>query len=174
MPSYTESMKAVRLALLSLACSAPLLASAQWQWLDKDGRKVFSDRPPPSDIAPNRIVRQPGMRPVAVETTAEAAPTAAGSNGLAVPKLSGVDKTLDEKRKQIAAAEAEKKKAEEAKLASARSDNCSRAKATKANFDSGRRIARTDEKGERVFLDDEQRAAEARRLEGIIAKDCAQ
>ncbi|MDB5900627.1 MAG: hypothetical protein JWP41_4229 [Ramlibacter sp.] len=174
MPSYTESMKAVRLALLSLACSAPLLASAQWQWLDKDGRKVFSDRPPPADIAPNRIVTQPGVRLGTAETTAAAPPTAAASNGLAVPKLSGVDKTLDDKRKQILAAEGEKKKADEAKLASARTENCSRAKATKANFDSGRRIARTDEKGERVFLDDNQRAAEARRVDEIIAKDCVQ
>jgi hypothetical protein len=171
MPSYTETMKFARLALLALACSAPLLASAQWQWLDKDGRKVFSDRPPPTDIAPNRIVKQPGMAPVAVETTATAATTAAPA--AALPKPSGTDKALEEKRKQLQAAEAEKKKAEDAKVASARSENCGRAKATKANFDSGRRIARTNEKGEREFLDDNQRAAESKRLDVIIARDCA-
>ncbi|HZY15413.1 MAG TPA: DUF4124 domain-containing protein, partial [Ramlibacter sp.] len=44
-------MNALRLILLVLACSVPLAAAAQWQWLDKDGRKVFSDRAPPPDIA---------------------------------------------------------------------------------------------------------------------------
>jgi hypothetical protein len=165
-------MKAARIALLALACTAPLLASAQWMWVDKDGRKVFSDRPPPADIAPNRIVRQPGGMPVPTVEMTAAAPTTAASSGLAVPKLSGTDKGLEEKRKQNLAAEAEKKKADDATLASARSENCSRAKAAKVNFDSGRRIARTNEKGEREFLDENQRGAEARRLDSIIAKDC--
>ena len=54
---------------------------AQWLWLDKDGKKVFSDRPPPSDIASNRILKQPGVRntsvdvaPAAPATTAAVAP----------------------------------------------------------------------------------------------------
>ncbi|WP_157774172.1 DUF4124 domain-containing protein [Paracidovorax citrulli] len=39
-------MKLHRLLVLACACSWALGASAQWQWIDKDGRKVFSDRPP--------------------------------------------------------------------------------------------------------------------------------
>jgi hypothetical protein len=165
-------MKAARLALVALACSAPLLASAQWQWVDKDGRKVFSDRAPPSDIAPNRIVRQPGG-PAAAPVAEPAATTAAAAPAAAVPKLSGTDKGLEEKRKQLQAAEAEKKKAEDEKFALARSASCSRAKTAKATHDTGMRIMRTNEKGEREFLDDGQRAAEAKRLDEVIAKDCA-
>ena len=59
-PSYTETMKTLRIALLALACTVPLAATAQWQWLDKDGRKVFSDKAPPPEVPANRIVKQPG------------------------------------------------------------------------------------------------------------------
>ena len=88
------------------------------------------------------------------------------------PKITGKDKELEEKKKQAEAAEAEKKKAEEEKLAKARADNCARAKRAKAEFDSGVRIARTNDKGEREIMDDAARAVESKRLDGIIASDC--
>ena len=70
------------------------------------------------------------------------------------------------------AAEAAKKKAEEQKVAAARADNCKRARSAKADLDSGVRIARTNAKGEREVLDDAQRAAEQKRIAGIIQSDC--
>jgi hypothetical protein len=171
-------MKVARLALLALACSLPLVASAQWQWLDKDGRKVFSDRGPPSDIAPNRILKQPGTRATTTETSpqvAAAAPASpAASSGLNLPRVSGKDAALEDKRKQAEAAEAEKRKAEETRLASARAENCQRARAGKSTLDSGVRIVRTNDKGEREILDDKQREAEARRLDEMIARNCSQ
>jgi hypothetical protein len=178
-PSYTETMNAARFTLMALACSVPLLASAQWQWLEKDGRKVFSDRPPPSDIAPNRIVKQPGMRATPVEATAAAAATAtpgsdAAAGGLAVPKVSGTDAALEQKRKLAEAIEADKKRTQESQVASARAENCSRARAGKATLDSGVRMVRANEKGEREILDDKQREAEAKRLDDAIARDCRQ
>ena len=36
-------MKHIRYLLAALACLVTLQAAAHWQWLDKDGRKVFSD-----------------------------------------------------------------------------------------------------------------------------------
>ena len=165
-------MKAARTALLAFACALPLVASAQWMWLDKTGRKVFSDQPPPAEVSPERILKQPGVRgtatsaPVAIPT---AAPATAG-----VPKVAGKDKALEDKKKQLDAAEAEKKKAEEAKVAAMRAENCNRAKSSKANYESGVRLSRMNDKGEREILDDSQRAAELRVLEQIIARDCRQ
>lgn len=165
-------MKAVRIALLALVCSAPLAASAQWQWLDHSGRKVFSDKAPPPDIAPERILRQPGGRGGrAIEVAppvAAAQPAAAAS----LPKPSGRDKALEDKKKQFEAAEAEKKKAEDQKIAAMRLENCNRARASKANFDTGVRISRVNDKGEREILDDAQRAAEVKHLNDVIARDC--
>ena len=59
---YTGPMLQLRVFALCLACMLPLLAQAQWQWIDKDGRKVFSDRAPPSDIPDKNILKQPGSR----------------------------------------------------------------------------------------------------------------
>ncbi|HET8747907.1 MAG TPA: DUF4124 domain-containing protein [Ramlibacter sp.] len=168
-------MNAVRLAVLSLACLVPLAAAAEWQWLDNAGRRVFSDQPPPPDIAPNRILKQPGMRSAAVPAESAPAPVAAKTAPGGVDptlKPAGKDQALEEKRKQAAAAEAEKKKAEEQKVAAARADNCTRARGAKANLESGQRIVFFNDKGEREFMDDARRAAEIRRAEEIIASDC--
>jgi hypothetical protein len=166
-------MKAVPLALLSLLCLAPLAASAEWQWLDKDGHKVFSDQPPPPDIAPNRILKQQGARGTAAPTQSAAAPTAAPNAGVEPAlKPAGKDKALEERRKQAEAAEAEKKKAEEAKVAALRAENCMRARSAKANLESGQRMAVVNDKGEREYIDDARRASEVQRVDGIIARDC--
>ena len=163
-------MKSLRLLLLAAACAMPALALAQWQWIDKDGRKVFSDRPPPADVPESKILKQPSGRSASVAVAPAAAPVAAQQ---AAPKLSGKDKELEEKKKQAEAAEAEKQKAEEQKLAAQRAENCERLKRDKATMDSGIRIARTNAKGEREILDDNQRAAETRRIESLMARDCA-
>lgn len=167
-------MKAARLALLALACALPIAASAQWMWLEKDGRKVFSDQAPPPHIPADRILKSPKGQAVfaapVAETSTAAAPAAAGT---ALPRPVGKDKTLEERKKQAAAAEAEKKKAEDAKYAALRADNCTRAKQAKATYDSGARVARVDAKGERQFVDDNERAAEMKRLQEVIARDCS-
>ena len=174
-------MNALRLITLAAACALPLAAPAQWQWIDKDGRKVFSDRAPPPDVPASKILKQPGARALPVPEAVAAAPAASAAsapgrpaNAASAPKVSGKDKELEEKKKAQEAAEAEKKKAEEAKVAEAKADNCKRAKQTKATYDSGVRVARTNEKGQREILDDKQRADEIKRLDGIIASDCAQ
>jgi hypothetical protein len=171
-PSYTETMKAIRLALIALACSAPLATFAQWQWLDKDGRKVFSDKAPPPEVPAKNILRQPGMRPVAIEPAA-AASAAPAKPAAATPKLTGKDSALEEKRKQALAAEAEKKKAEEGETKAAQADNCKRAREAKGTIDSGVRLSRVNDKGEREIMDDTARAADSKRLDGVIATDCA-
>ena len=163
-------MKSARTALLALACLVPLAASAQWQWIDKSGRKVFSDQAPPPDIAADKILKRPGPRGRSVD--AQPAPETAAAATPALPKVSGKDKVLDEKKKQMDAAEAEKKKAQEDKVAAMRAENCTRAKSAKATYDTGVRISRVNDKGEREILDDKQRAAELKHLEGVIARDC--
>ncbi|MBE2261755.1 MAG: DUF4124 domain-containing protein [Burkholderiaceae bacterium] len=161
-------------AILFLALWAvTLIAVAQWQWVDKDGRKVYSDRPPPADIPEKSILKQPGATPVV--RAANPASTVAGSSATdtpPAPKVSGKDKELEEKKKQAEQAEAAKAKAEEEKFQKTRAENCRRAQQAKAAFDSGARIARTNSKGEREILDDATRASEAKRLDDVIQTEC--
>jgi hypothetical protein len=171
-------MNLSRVFLFGVACLMSISAMAQWQWIDKDGRKVFSDRPPPTDTPEKNILKQPvGRSQAAKLPTAAIAPTidagtAAPQTAGIAPKLSGKDKELEEKKKQAEDAQAARKKAEEQKIALAKADNCARSMQSKATLDSGVRIARTNDKGEREIMDDTARAAETQRVQSIINSDC--
>ena len=176
----------LRMLAVGTLWAVSLAASAQWVWTDASGRKVYSDRPPPSDVPAKSIQRQPGgPRPAAVPATdapaaadgAAAAPTgttaaAAAKSGAGNLKISGKDAELEAKKKQAEEAEAAKKKAEDEKIAQARAQNCERARRAMTTMQSGVRIQQMNAKGEREFLDDAGRAAETQRLQGVIAADC--
>ncbi|MGJ7556426.1 DUF4124 domain-containing protein [Variovorax sp. RB3P1] len=169
-------MKFVHWLVLGCVVALPLSASAQWQWLDKNGKKVFSDQAPPPDIPEKNILRRVGPLPVArstanpnvdaapAEGAADAAPKAA-----AAPKPTGVDKELEEKTKK---AEADEKARQAAEAAKAKADNCALARQGKATVDSGIRIAKVNAKGEREIMDDSARAAEQKRIQSVIDSDC--
>src|SRR5687767_11652997 len=94
-------MKASRLILAALVCTTPLLAAAQWVYLDQSGRKVFSDKAPPPEVT--KILRQPGVKPgssMAVEDTAAASPAAASPAAAAASRSAGIDKNLEARKKQ--------------------------------------------------------------------------
>lgn len=173
---YTATMKMLQILLFSALAGAGVVASAQWQWIDKEGHKVFSDRAPPADIVDKNILKRPAGRSVPSSATEPAAPPDMPIGAPALPvnnaKASGLDKELEAKKKQAADAEAAKRKAEEERVAKAQIENCARAKQAKASFDSGVRISRTNAAGEREFMDDAARAAEQKRIQGIIATDC--
>ncbi|MDA7418129.1 DUF4124 domain-containing protein [Xenophilus arseniciresistens] len=164
-------MNLKRLVCLLGFCALPLVANAQWQWVDAQGKKVFSDQPPPIDVPERNILRRPGGQP---STAAPAAPAAAPSDGAAPPpvKPAGVDKALEEKTRKAEEEEKAKRAAEEQRVAKARAESCSRARQGKATFDSGMRVARLNERGEREVMDDQARAAEQSRLQAIINSDC--
>lgn len=175
-----------RSALLALvaALSAALLATpavAQWKWKDKTGRFQYSDLPPPQGTSDADILARPSggssRRPV------EASPAALAAAGLAAsapagPALSPApaarsgEPELEAKRKIAEQDQQKKVKELEAKVAQAKSENCSRAKSQLLSIDSGMRMSRTNDKGDREILDDAQRAAERKRTQDAISSDC--
>ncbi|WP_284412763.1 DUF4124 domain-containing protein [Acidovorax sp. SUPP3334] len=167
-------MKTPKLLLAALACTWAMGAAAQWQWIDKDGRKVFSDRPPPADIPQKSIMKQPGnsisARPVAV---APAVDGASAPGAASAPRPTGKDKELEERKAQAEAAEAAKKKADEERQAKVRAENCERARQAKAAMTSGQLFSQNNAQGERVFMDEAAKAAETRRADNVIASECA-
>jgi hypothetical protein len=163
-------------AALALLLSAA--AQGQWQWIDKDGRKVFSDRGPPPDIPAKNIIKQPGnvaLAPSAVASAAPARSASAAAEALPegeVPKLGAMDKELADKKKQADAAAAAKVRAEEERVAKIKADNCERSRSGKALMDSGVRVSITNAKGEREILDDAGRAAELKRIQAAMEANC--
>lgn len=154
-------------AVLGALLAVP--AQAQWKWRDRNGQTQYSDLPPPAGIAESDILQ----RPTAAQRTAPAA-AAAASGAASGPSLApkGSDPELEAKRRKSEQDVAAKKKAEDEKVAIAKADNCLRAKAQVRTLDSGVRIARTNDKGEREFMDDAARAAETKRAQDIVASDC--
>ena len=134
---------------------------------------TISDLPPPRDVPDKDILKRPDAltRKMAA---APAAPVAASSpaSAAATPVRPAGDKEL-EARKRVAEQEQQAKaRADEQKLAAQRADNCRRARAYLTDLQSGQRIARTNDKGEREVLDDKARAEELRRANDVIASDC--
>nr|WP_315491437.1 DUF4124 domain-containing protein [uncultured Rhodoferax sp.] len=177
-------MKLIQNLLLVALAGLSFAAQAQWQWLDKDGRKVYSDRAPPSDIQEKNIIKRPGnsKAPVvpaadATAATDAAAPAPVAGQPSSLPAsgakpAGGLDKELEAKKKQAKDAEAAKRKADEERVAKAQIENCARAKQAKTTFESGVRIGRTNAAGEKEFMDDAARAAELKRIQSIIDRDC--
>ena len=173
-------MKMYQLVIMAWVCAWSVSVQEQWQWLDKDGRKVFSDVAPPPDTPQKNILQQPGRQrtqalmagtaaPVALPSAAAAAPAPAASP----PAPLANDKELQQRKAQLNAQETEHKKAEAAKNAALRADNCSRAQRAKTTFDSGKPVRQTNAQGELVWLDEAARATEVRRLQSIITSDCS-
>ena len=178
---YTAPMNRISTLLTIVFCLAWGPVQAQWQWIDKDGRRVFSDRAPPPDIPNRSIIKQPGAGTprgaapavAAAEAPARAASASADASGeLLVPKLSAVDKDLAERRKQAEAAEAAKNKAEVERLAKTRAENFDKARANKALMESGVRVSMTNAKGEREVIEDSVRNAEIKRAQTVIDLQC--
>lgn len=169
-----------RIALTAVAALFAMPAVAQWQWIDKDGRKVYSDQSPPTDIRDKDILKRPGGRatpataslPSNNDAAAPAAAPAVKASAVLAPKQSGKDKELEAKKQQAEADEAQKKKAEEDKQAKARADTCDRAKSALATLQSGVRIGVTNVAGEREVMDDNKRASETKRTKEIADSNC--
>lgn len=165
--------------ILALASgSFALTALAQWQWIDKEGRKVFSDRAPPTDIPAKNILKQPTtpktltFSSAPISTVAPSATASAPEVKASTPKISGKDTELEAKKKSAEEETAAKNKAEEERLAKAKEENCKQAQKGLVTLQSGIRMSTLNAKGEREFMDDAARATEAKRLQGISDKDC--
>lgn len=165
-------MTASRTLLTTLLCGALAAglstpASAQWKWRDKDGRITVSDLPPPRDVQAKDILQRPEAP--APRTPAAAAPASAAS---AVAARPAVDPELQARKKAAEQEQASRAKADADKLAGQKAENCRAARAHLAALDSGQRIARYKDNGEREILDDQQRASETRRARDVIASEC--
>ncbi len=154
---------------LALLATAWLPAHAQWKWRDKNGQITARDLPPPREIADKDILQRPDLtakRPPAPSPSASAPAPAAPA--VAAP----VDRDL-EARKQAAEQETKNRaKADEARIAAQRAENCNRARAHVTALESGQRIARVNAQGEREILDDKGRADEMQRARQVMASDC--
>lgn len=157
-------MKPIRGLLLLLACALPLSGLAQWQWIDQDGRKVYSDRAPPPEIPQKNILKQP--------LTSNFATLESPASAASAPKPLGKDPALEAKKKKSEDEEDAKRKGEADKMDKDRSQNCERARNSLAVLKSGIRMRAANAEGAMEYLSDASRATEIERVQAIVTSEC--
>jgi hypothetical protein len=124
----------------------------QYKWVDANGKVQYGDTPPPG-----------------VQTTRLKPPPAGASAPAAAPKVN--PEAAFRNRQQ------ERQKSDE-KSAKARADaetkrvNCEQSQASLRSLQSGQRISSTNAAGERVFIDDAERAKEIERTQRAVNDWC--
>jgi hypothetical protein len=170
-------MRVTPAALLSVIALTllPGVAAAQWKWRDASGQINASDRPPPKDVAEKDIL----SRPLSNQRRASApAPAASASDAPVVAATPAnqtktpLEREVEARRRAAEQETAAKNRADEERLAQQRAENCRRARGHIAALESGQRMARMNEKGEREVLDDKMRAEEMRSARDVVASDC--
>ena len=166
-------MKRLSVAL-GLALCVALQASAQmYKWVDSDGKVQYSDKPPPSNIKTEKL-RDPARAtsvPAASAAKGVAQKDATKDATKAAPKTAAEQEQAFRKR-QLEAAKAQEEEAKKQAQARDKAENCRRANAAVANLQIGGRQMRIDDKGERVYLDDQQIAQEIARAQQAAAAMC--
>jgi Domain of unknown function (DUF4124) len=162
----------VRLVLvLGAALIATLPAAAQqlYKYTGPDGKVQYSDRPPPDGrkaekVTSSRLSSVPGGTTTAAAASGDAAKSTA-------PKTAA-EQDQAFRQRRIDAEEKAKKDEKLAQDQQQKAESCAGARRELAGLQSGARVARLNEKGERVFLDDAGVQGEITRLEREIAGGC--
>jgi hypothetical protein len=142
-----------RLLIAIAACSATVALADLYKYVDKDGRTVYSDQAPPGGNA--KVIATPPPPPAAPATTKTA-----------VERDKDAQKSRDEAKKKGGKAE------ENEKAAQAAEARCADARRAFQTYSVGGRLFKTDAKGERVFLNDDEIMAERERSRRDMDEAC--
>ena len=131
-------------------------ATAQiYQWKDESGRTIISDKPPVGHV---RQQKQPSSE--------APAPTAAtGQKSLS-------DRDMEFRKRQKDAQEKAAKTEKDQASTTEKQEQCASMRRHLQSLESGERIARRDDSGERYFLDDTQREQETVKVRESIQSNC--
>jgi hypothetical protein len=146
-------------ALAGLAFAGAALAQ-QYKWVDQNGKVQYGDAPPPG-------VKAQRLKP----PTSGPAPAAAAKPDDKAGK--GLSPEAAFRKRQEDAEKDRQKQAQDEQAETARRENCARAKEQLRQLETGQRIARTDSKGERYFLDESQTAQELAKARQSVQQWCS-
>lgn len=149
--------------LAALAFASGALAQ-QYKWVE-NGRTRYGDVPPPG-------VKATPLRGSTVPAAPAPSPAPKDAKGAPKGPLTPAQQEAEFRKRQLEAQKAQEKQAQAAEEARAKQENCANAQAQLRLLESGERIAKTDAKGERYFVDDEQRKAEAVRARKSVSDWC--
>jgi len=162
------------LARLVLALGAatlvalPAAAQQLYKYVGPDGKVQYSDRPPPGGQKAEKVT---GSRLSSVGSGGGAAAASGDAAKSSAPKTAAEQEQAFRQRK----IEADEKARKDEKLAQnqqQQAEACTNARRDLAGVQSGARVARLNEAGERIFLDDSGVQSEISRLQRDVAANC--
>lgn len=144
-------------AIAAMTFASGAMASEIYKWIDEDGNVHYEDRP--SGAADEERLAMSYSR----------------TNRSAVSQRIKTrhDRQMSREEARSTAAAAEKEAADSAQAEAERQQACERARTRLESYLQSRRLYRTDENGERVYLDDSQRQEARRKAEEQITEFCS-
>lgn len=132
------------------------------RWVDASGKIHYSDLEPLGRVHDEKTLRSP----------ASAASTSDASR--ASPAKTLADKEMEFRKRRIEAEEARLKQEKDRTAQLSAERNCASARSNLKNLQEGGRIVRYDEKGERSFLDDNERNRRAAEAQKAVSDWCGE
>jgi hypothetical protein len=148
---------ALACAVAALTVAPGVMANEIYRWTDADGNVHYEDRPTGAPNEERIDITYRRTDDIVVRNRIDARLDAQAAR---------------EEAKSIAAA-AEKEAAENAAVQAERKQACERSRARLESYLQARRLYRTDDNGERIYLDDTQREEARRKVEERIAETCS-
>ena len=147
-------------AAIAIFLATATVAAQVFKWIDKDGKVNFSDTPPPAEAVKGEAKKL---------TVLPAANTPAPAP--AKVKIV-VDQAKEAEKKKTELANKAKKDEAAEQNAKQNEERCKDAKRYLSTLDSGTPIRQSNDAGERVFMNDEQRASETARAKIAVTESC--
>lgn len=148
---------ALSCAIAAMILSMSAMANDIYKWTDADGNVYYEDRPSGAATEERLDITYRSTDSSAVQKRVKARIDA---------------KTAREEAQTVAAA-ASQEAADNAAVETERNDRCQKSRARLDSYRQARRLYRTDENGERVYLDDTQRQEARQKAEEQIAELCS-
>ena len=163
--------------LCALSLALPSVGNAEiYKWKDKNGTTRYSDTPPPSNvkqeaIGSKKLAKPAAQAPVAPVANVQPAPADKEAAKDSPPVPGSADEEAAAKRQSNAEAE-KNNKLEKEKQEVAKAENCKAAKSNLASYEQGGRVYKMNEKGERVYLDENDFKAGREKATQEINENC--
>jgi hypothetical protein len=159
------------LAALALALIYGAAQAQQFKWVDKNGKTQYGDAPPAGVKAtPLKGPATPPPPPAAKKD--DKGDGKGDAKSAKKGPLTPAEQDAEFRKRRIEEDKQREQAAKKEQEKQARADNCVQSRSSLRALESGERISRTDEKGERYFLDDKQRAADVVRAQKSVQENC--
>lgn len=144
-------------AVMAMTVTGGAAANEIYKWTDAEGNVYYEDRPTGADTEERLDITYRATNNSAVQERVQ----------------KRVDAQTAKREADSVAAAAQQEAADNAAADQARQEKCDRSRARLQSYLQSRRMYRTDENGQRVYLDDAQRQEARQKAEEQISEFCS-